>query len=213
MKEQQKAPKKTELNQLIKQAAAGSDEAARRLVSPFVHPDEKLLHYGISASFGLIKTYDFLFLTDRRIGDLEVTALTGNLNVEVAFLQKIDAFVLSQPSFPLLLRLTMLFFYPLFAVSGFFVIQSFAYEAGWSNAMSITLGVLVAVLAALLVRFAINPNIMRAFLRFKKSGLWCKLQGNPVGILIFADRNKFAMLTEVTRLVSDVKRQLDKIAM
>ena len=208
MSEQQKAVAKAELKHLIIQAAKGDDSAARRLISPFIHPEEKLLHYGISASFGLIRTYDFLFLTDRRIGDLEITPLTGALNVEVAYVQKIDAFVLTQPAFPLLLRLLMLALYPFCTIGAFLLCVSPGF-----GVISILCGALLAVLSVLLVLFAVNPALKRAFLRFKKSGLWCKLQGNPVGVLIFADRDKFGMLTTVTRHLTEVKRQLDKVAM
>lgn len=209
----QKEVGKRDLKHLIKASASGDDHAARRLVSPFINSDERLLIYGISAKFGLIPTYDFLFLTDRRIGDLEITPLTGNLNVEVAFLQKIDAFVLSQPAFPLLLRAGMWMIYPLLALYGFAQASSIGYQLGSSDSLSIIVALGLSVIGILIGFYAINPAIRRAFLRLKKSGLWCKLQGNPVGVLIFADRDKFSLLASVTRQVTEVKRQLDKVAM
>lgn len=205
--------RKSELKRLILAASAGDSEAAKRLIAPFVAPEEKLLMHGISAKFGLFPTYDFYFLTDRRIGDLEITPFTGNLNVEVAYLQKIDAFVLSQPAFPLLLRLFLGMMYLVVPAGCFSLIAPLFRDAmGLENPPAMILGGIAAAGAMVLVALAINPAIKRAFLRLKKSGLWIKLQGNPIGILIFADRNKFELLTSLTRTMSDVKRQLDKIA-
>lgn len=207
MAEQPKGLTKKELSQLIKKAAAGDDESARRLISPFVTPEETVLEYGISACFGLIKTYDFLFVTDRRIGDLEITPLTGGLNVEIAYLQKIDALVLSQPAFPILLRLGMVFLY-VYGAIGAFGLTGFA-----PDAFSVIIGLILAAIAVALVHFVVNPLIKRTFLRLRKSGIFLKLYGNPVGVLIFADRDKFQMLTRVASHVTAVKRQLDKTAM
>lgn len=205
--------RKAELKRLIVSAASGDLTAVRRLIGPFVAPEEKLLMHGVSAKFGIFPTYDFYFLTDRRIGDLEVTPLTGNLNVEVAYIQKIDAFVLSQPAFPILFRLFMAFMY-LFLPLGFYSLTAafFGGLLGFPTTVAIVFGIAAAIGAVLLVFVAVNPALKRAFLHFKKSGLWLKLNGNPVGILIFADRGKFELLTSLTRKLSDVKRQLDKVA-
>ena len=208
MADHENAVQKRELKNLIRQAASGDDASARRLVSPFINPDETLRHYGVSGKFGIIPTYDFLFLTDRRIGDIEITPMNGNLNVEVAYIQKIDAFVLSQPAFPLLLKLFMLMLYPLAAITAFGPATAIAGDL----LVSLVIGVPAAALAVLLVFFAINPAIKRLFLRLKKSGLWCKLNGHPVGVYIFSDRDKFGLLTEITRELTEVKRQLDKVA-
>jgi hypothetical protein len=202
-----------ELKQLILQAASGDEAATRRLIGPFVAPEERLLMHGISAKFGLFPTYDFFFLTDRRIGDLEITPLTGNLNVEVAYVQKIDAFALIQPAFPLLFRLVLAFMYLLVPV-GFFLFPVSVLREGLEVPLpaAALVGAIAAAAAVLLVLSVINPALKRSFLRFKKSGLWLKLNGSPMGVLIFADRNKFDLLTSLTRSLSDIKRQLDKVA-
>lgn len=192
-----------ELKALIKGAARGDEEKIRQLIAPFISDDEKLIECAVTAKFGLITTYDFAFLTDRRIGDLEITPLTGNLNVESAFLHKIDAYVLMQPVIPILLRLLMLGLYlvvPLMAISLVLTM------GGW---VAIALAALAIVVCNVLIGIAINPLIKRIFLRFKKSGLWLKLTGSATGVLIFADRDKFSVLTKLARSLSDIKRTLD----
>lgn len=203
---------KKDLGGLIKAAASGDESAARRLISPFVTADEKLLAHGISAKFGLISTYDFLFLTDQRIGDLQITPFTGDLNVEVAYLRNLDAFVLSQPAFPLLLRLGMALCYPLLPLFAYGSVVAPTVDAGLTFVVSQSISIGVALLVLYLVHAAINPAIRRVFLRFMKSGLFCKLRGSPIGVLIFADRNKFEMLTSVTRLLTNAKKQLDNMS-
>src|SRR5262245_24075453 len=99
----QSAVKKHELRRLIHRAGKGDEDSARRLVSPFVSHGEKLINFGVSAKFGIIRTYDFVFLSDRQIGDLRITPLTGNLIVGIAYLSAIDVLVLAQPAYPLLL--------------------------------------------------------------------------------------------------------------
>src|SRR5438128_765632 len=83
------AQSKQDILRLIKGAAEGNKQQVERLLAPFLTPGERLVWSGVSGKMGLIKTYDFAFLTDRRVGDLEVTPLTGNLNVEVCYLQHI----------------------------------------------------------------------------------------------------------------------------
>jgi hypothetical protein len=201
--------RKAELNRLIIAAASGDADSSKRLISPFVTPEEKLLMYGMSAKFGFFPTYDFYFLTDRRIGDLQITPLTGNLNVEVAYIQKIDAFVLSQPAFPIWFRLLLAFMYILMPFGIFMLIE------GLMNLplpVVVLFGLPAAAGGAYLVFLFVNPALKRLFLRLKKSGLWLKLHGSPMGVLIFADRNKFELLTSLSRALSDVKRHLDKAA-
>jgi hypothetical protein len=108
-----------------------------------------------------------------------------------------------QPAIPILLRLLMLSLYlvaPLMAISVVFSID------GW---IPIALAALAIVVCNVLIGVAINPLIKRIFLRFKKSGLWLKLTGSSVGVLIFADRDKFSVLTKLARSLSDLKRTLD----
>lgn len=163
---------KNDLKALIERAAQGNQDAAKKLVSPFISSDEKLLEFGLSAKLGLIKTYDFVFLTDRCVGDLEVTPLNGNLNVEVAYLQKIDAYVLNQPAFPLGLRFSLIMLYPgmaylAFAFSHFLVVELLLHSRSTAHAV----GILSILLALVATHFAFIPAIKRGFLRFKKSGL------------------------------------------
>jgi uncharacterized membrane protein (DUF485 family) len=205
--------RKSDLKRLIVAASTGDSVAAKRLISPFVAPEERLLMHGISAKFGLFPTYDFFFLTDRRIADLEITPFTGNLNIEVAYLQNMDAFVLRQPAFPLLLRLFFFLLYLILPI-GFlaFAVSFLGDSLQLPTLLVITVGAFGAVGSGALVFFVITPLIKRGFLRFNKSGLWIKLRGTNVGTLIFADRGKFELLTSITRTMTDVKRQLDKLA-
>ena len=206
------APKKrpvqqvSQLKTLIKGAARGDEQQIRQLVSPFLCDGETVLDCAVTAKLGLIPTYDFAFLTDRRIGDLQITPLTGNLSVEVAYLHKIDAFVLIQPAFPSLLREFMVMLYlfaPLIAMFPVFRLRTF---------LALLTGTLVILLVNVLISVAIVPIIRRVYLRFKKSGIWLKLTGSHMGVLIFADRDKFAILTKLSRRLSEIKRQLDKEA-
>lgn len=198
--------KVSQLKTLIKGAARGDEQQIRQLVSPFLCDGETVLDCAVTAKLGLIPTYDFAFLTDRRIGDLQITPLTGNLSVEVAYLHKIDAFVLIQPAFPILLRLFMVLLYllaPLIAMAPAFRFRTF---------LTLLISTVVIVLVNTLIAVAIIPIIRRVYLRFKKSGIWLKLTGSHMGVLIFADRDKFAILTKLSRRLSEIKRQLDKEA-
>ncbi len=199
--------KKAELKRLIKQAAGGDTEAAKQLIGPFIADDEELITHGITAEFGLIKTYDFVFLTNKRMGDLEITPLTGNLTVEIAYLERVDAIVISQPAFPLLLRLAIWLSYPIVPVVTFLFMQSFflAYDL---ELFSWVAGGMGAAVALFVLHRAFIPSVRRIFLRFKKSGIWLKLYGHPVGVLVFADRNRFAMLTSLARMVSELRSRL-----
>jgi hypothetical protein len=215
--------RKRELRKLIHRAGKGDEEAARRLVSPFVSQGEKLVNFGVSAKFGIIRTYDFVFLSDRQIGDLRITPLSGNLSVGIAYLRAIDVVVLSQPAYPLLLRLFMLSSYLWVSAGLWWVARAITLWAFGDvlfpnqnpTASLLTLGLgyglwgLAVVLGLFLAFVAVNPAIKRAFLHFKKSGLWLMFRGTPTGLLIFADRNKFEMLTRLTRQVSELKRILD----
>ncbi len=198
----QKIQRVKELKHLIRGAARGDQKQIERLLSPFLLESETLKDCALTAKMGLIPTYDFAFLTDRRIGDLEITPLTGNLVVEVAFLHKIDAFSIIQPAFPILLRLFMFGLYfvpPLMAMS-------IVLSLGW---LGLAIAACVVFLANLIVSCVINPVIRRMYLRFKKSGIVLAISGH-FNTLIFADRNKFALLTRIASQLSEIKRQLDK---
>lgn len=191
-----------QLKSLIKGAAAGNKQDIQRLLSPFITEGETVIDCDVTAKFGLIPTYDFAFLTDRRIGDLAITPLTGNLNVEVAFLNKIDAYWLVQPAFPILLRMFMGGLYLLLPVMAL----EPALRNGWTG---LFIALLVVFLGNLIVAGVINPIIKRTWLRFKKSGLLLKLTGSGHGVLIFSDRDKFAMLSRMSRQITELKRRLD----
>jgi hypothetical protein len=207
---------KQELKQLIAQAAGGDRERIERLIRPFLTPDERLIWCGLTAKLGLIPTYDFAFITDRRIGDLEVTPLTGNLHVEMSYLQHIDAYVMIQPAFPLWMWGLLGGMYPFAALAVWLVSRilpmlmhemGFYFSFWFLLATVFRLGLVVAGLAA--VYFVINPAIIRLFLRLKKSGLWLKLRGTVAGARIFADRDRFGVLANMARIVTEQKRVLD----
>lgn len=202
-----KAPSRvTELRRLIRGAAQGDEQMIRQLIAPFLCDGERVLDFAVTAKMGLIPTYDFAFLTDRRIGDLEITPLTGNLNVEVAYVHKVDAFVLMQPAFPILLRLFMIALYLIWPA------LMIGYVLSTRGFLALAIGTLSIVLVNLVVGLAIIPGIKRVYLRFRKSGIWLKLTGSAMGVLIFADRDKFATLTRLSRRLSEVKRQFDREA-
>jgi hypothetical protein len=208
---------KNDLKALIAEAATGDTAKIERLLSPFLTSGERLVWCGISSKMGLFPTYDFAFLTDRRVGDLEVTPLTGNLNVEICYLQHIDAFVLSQPSFSILLGFVVVLGYPLCILLAVVVA---ALIAGLAGIITDSDGVANFMLMALSIVFSLvfmvgwtllgSSLARRWILRFKKSGLWFKLRGSTVGSLIFADRDKFGMLASLARMVTEQKRLLDK---
>jgi hypothetical protein len=183
-----KSASKAHIKSLVNRAAKGDEVAIRELLQPFIADDEQVLQFGLTAKLGLIPSYDFAFLTDEKIGDLQITPLTGNISVEVARLKHIDAYHLSQPAFPILLRLLLVILYagavvfPLAALEGNFVIA-----------------IPIALCLIAFVHFAVWPALKYAFLRFKKSGLWCKVGGFPIGVLIFADRNQFEFMTRLAR--------------
>lgn len=192
-----------DLKALIKGAARGDEEQIRQLIAPFISDDEKLIDYAVTAKFGLITTYDFAFLTDRRIGDLEITPMTGHLHHMCAYIHKIDAYIIVQPAIPILLRLFMLGLHLVVPLLGI----SFALSIGrWEV---ISLAALAILICNTLISVGVNPLIRRVYLRFKKSGLWLILNGSSMGVLIFADRDKFSVLTKLARSLSDLKRTLD----
>jgi len=191
-----------DLKGLIRRAADGDDAALRRLLAPFIGSDETLLLHEITAKMGLFTTYDFAFLTNRRVGDLEVTPFTGGLNVEVAYLDKIDAFAVIQPAFPISLRVLMFLLYA--APPVFFLAPGFAAGGG----SLLLAGIAATALWLPLTWKAINPTLRRLFLRFKKSGLFLKLTGSMSGTLIFADRNKLAILNRLATGIGEARRKL-----
>ena len=212
---------KQSLLQLINGAAGGDQQKIQQLVAPFITSDERLLWCGVTAKLGLLPTYDFAFITDRRVGDLEVTPFTGSLNVEACYLQHIDYCVIKQPAMPLwmwMLRLSMYVLFPMMIGVVYRLITMplwyLSRESELVYAISsvipwfvLSLAIYVASLAA--VPLIVNPIIVRIYLRLKKSGIWLKLRGSRLGLLIFSDRHKFGTLTSVCRLVADQKRILD----
>ena len=208
---------KRDLQALIKGAATGDKEQTERLLSPFLTPGERLVWSGVTAKMGLISVYDFGFLTDRRVGDLQITPLTGDLSVEVCYLQHIDAMVITQPAFSLKLWAGIIAAYPLWvaAAIGFsYVAGATTYEFLDNNTLAMFVFVAGAIGLSLLgiigwTFFGI-PAVRRGFLRYRKSGLWLKLRHSDIGSLIFADRNRFGLLAALTRMVTEQKRLLDK---
>lgn len=193
------------LKRLIKEASRGESERLRTLMGPFVSEDEDFLSWGITARMGFIPRYNFYFLTDRRVGDLEVTPLTGNLNVEMAYLHKIDAVVIRQPSI-ILLRILFAAMYVLAVAWGAFVSSQapVAASIGWAVAL--------VVLALLFIQFIVYPIVKRIVLRFRKSGMSLKLTGSGGETFLFADRSKMSTLADLSRRIANLKRQLDSTA-
>lgn len=208
------------LKALIKEAAQGDSAKIERLIAPFLSSQERLLWCGISARSGLLTTYDFAFLTDQRIGDLEVTPLTGNLNVEICYLQDIDAYVIAQPSITAKVWLALLATYPfvlwaagvISALVATLITELVGMERDSMFYIFLALAPLVSL--ALLIPWTIylKAGITRLLLHFKKSGIWLKLRATEVGTLIFADRDKFAMITSLARMMTEQKRALDRAA-
>jgi hypothetical protein len=193
------------LKRLIKEASRGQSDEMQTLLRPFVSEEEEFVSWGISSRLGLIPRYNFYFLTDRRVGDLEITPLTGNFNVEMAYLHKIDAVAIRQPSL-ILMRLALLALYALviaYGVAGAYI--------GFTDEESgiVALSVAGAVAGVLLVRFVFSPAIRRIFLRFRKSGMFLKLTGGSDGTYILADRNKMTEMSGLSRQITDLKRTLD----
>jgi hypothetical protein len=207
--EPKEAPlRKDEINQLIWMAADGDQEAARRLVSPFVSKGETLINFGLSAKFGIFPTYDFFFLTERQVGDLQVTPLTGDLDVETAYLRNISAMVLRQPAISIMFRMFMWSVY-VWLPFALYSIASLLFGALIGNAFGSFLSVLCGIAGLPLAYFAFNPSLVRAYLHFRKSGLYLILTASQMGVLIFADRNKFELMSRLTRQVSELKRKID----
>lgn len=193
------------LRRLIKEASRGQSDRVRTLMGPFVSEDEQFLSSGITARMGLIPRYNFYFLTDRRVGDLEVTPLTGNLNVEMAYLHKIDAVLIRQPSI-ILLRVVFAILYSL--TVGWPVVT--ALNVGDEDVIALTAA--AAGLALLFLRFIVYPVVKRIVLRFRKSGMLFKLTGSAGATYLFADRSKMSTLAELSQRIAKLKRQLDVAA-
>lgn len=193
------------LRRLIKEASRGQSDRVRTLMGPFVSEDEQFLSSGITARMGLIPRYNFYFLTDRRVGDLEVTPLTGNLNVEMAYLHKIDALVIRQPSI-ILLRIVFAILYALIVVSA--AVTTISAVDEWTIALTVA----AAGLALMILRFVVYPVVRRIVLRFRKSGMVLKLTGSAGATFLFADRSKMSTLAELSRRIANLKRQLDLAA-
>lgn len=169
-----KIKKVSELKSIIKDAGTGDVDAIQKLLQPFLSEEEKLISCGLTGKFGIFPTYDFYFLTDKRVGDLEITPFTGSINIEAAYLDRIGAYVINQPHIGLLLRVCLLALY------------------------------------CLLIGFIVNPSLKRAYLRFRKSGLFIILAGTLGGTYIFADREKLGILINIANLMTATQRRLDK---
>jgi len=205
------SPRK-QLKSLIKGAISGDTEKIKALLKPFLTNEEELISWGLSGKMGMIPTYNFYFLTDRRVGDFEITPLTGNLQVETAFLQRINAVVMRQPAI-LLLRINMVLLYVVAVVLGLWptIFSAVAGQVPISMLFSVWNLTKVVVLVAL-VKWVINPAAKRVYLRFRKSGMYVKLIGTGAGSLIFADRTRFSALAALARQITQYKRELDKEA-
>jgi hypothetical protein len=179
---------------LIRDAARGNPEAIETLLEPLLSEGETLISFGLGAKLGLIPTFDFYFLSDIRIGDLQVTPLTGALNIESAYLNKIHAFSINQPAISIWLRLFILSLYLLipFATYSLLTLLPIAGQL---------LGFISAVFSVFVVYKFLTPWVKRVYLRFMKSGILIKLVGNPAGVLIFADRTKVQELIQLTKLM------------
>lgn len=190
------------LRRLIKEASRGNSDRLRALMAPFVSEGEQFLSSGITARMGIVPRYNFYFLTDRRVGDLEVTPLTGNLDMEMAYLHRIDAMVIRQPSIIVIRAVfAILYFLTIAAGVGYAIFR----PDDQANLLSVA-GVLVTLL---FLRFVISPIVRRIVLRFRKSGMVLKLTGSSESTYIFADRSKMSTLSDLARRIADLKRQLD----
>lgn len=206
---------KQDLLRLIQGAATGDRQQIERLLAPFMTPGERLIWAGVSGKMGLLTTYDFAFLTDRRVGDLEVTPLTGNLSVEVCYLKDIDAMKISQPAIAITMWTWIAAGYPLWIFLGTTIsLFTVGFATDFRGQISFYVFVFGAFMLSVLMIVAwtiFGIDMMRRWtLRHRKSGIWLKLRGSGIGSLIFADRDKFAMLTSLVRMITEQKRLLDK---
>lgn len=204
----QNTPEKKQLSKLIRQAARGNYEAIQALLLPLLSEDENLIAFGLGAKMGFLPTYDFYFLTNFRVGDLQVTPWIGALHIESAYLDRIDSFAINQPPISIVLRLAIAILY-LLTVS--YVIQ-FSIVLG-STPLGIwwTIAIMAPILAALLLLIykAITPFIKRVYLRICKSGITIRIYANPQGVLIFSDRTKVQELIQMTKLMMAAKSAHD----
>lgn len=202
---QPKQSQRRYLKSVIRQAAAGDDNQLQTLLRPFLTDREELLKWGIASRTGVIPRYDFYFLTDRRVGDIEIVPLTGSFNVEVAYLQKIDAIVVRQPAI-VLLRIAVALLYLSAIISGVAgVLRGLNLE---DNAM-LGLSLAGSATALLLIHFVIAPALKRIVLRFLKSGMFFKLTGGASGTFILADRAKMNEMLGLSSEIAEIKRNLD----
>jgi hypothetical protein len=193
------------LRDLIRGAGRGDSEQVQQLLRPFISEEERFVSWGTSARLGFIPRYNFYFLTDRRVGDLDVTPLTGRFNVEMAYLHKIDAIVIRQPAI-VWLRIALIIMYAFIAASTLAV----AYQIRESGSDALKAGIVAAgVLSFLVAHYLISPMVKRIVLRFHKSGMFLKLTGGSEGTYIFADRRKLPEMSGLSRAISELKRSLD----
>lgn len=200
-------PKRRLLN-LIQAAAGGDEDAQRALLDPFLAEGEALLEFGLSAKMGILTTYDFYFVTNLRVGDLEVTPFTGALNVEAAFIRDCPAFVLNQPSIPITLRLWFLGMYLVSAGFAFVLVMFppvFFGLLGGDRPLALILGAFAFAGLAYVVHHLLIPGVKRAFLRFRKSGVFVMTSSGGMGILVFADRDRFGLMASLTRRMVELR--------
>lgn len=118
-----KIKKVNDLKDIINEASQGNKSAIKKLIKPFLGSDEVLITSGISGEFGVfMKVYNFYFLTNQRVGDITITPFTGELNIEVAFLDDIKSYTIVQPHISITFKLLTWSLYPF--IIGFFLNSS-----------------------------------------------------------------------------------------
>lgn len=167
-----KIKKVNDLKEIIMEASEGNKSAIKKLIKPFLGSDETLVNSGISGQFGIfIKVYNFYFLTNQRVGDITITPFTGELNIEVAFLDDIKSYTIIQPH------------------------------------ISITFKLLTWTLYVFLIGFLVNSSLKRAYLKYKKSGLFIKF-GDFGGTHIFFDRERFNALAHLSNTLNNARKKI-----
>ncbi|WP_372364609.1 hypothetical protein [Candidatus Uabimicrobium sp. HlEnr_7] len=167
-----KIKKVNDLKEIIQSASEGNKSAIKKLIKPFLGSDEVLVTSGMSGQFGMfIKVYNFYFLTNQRVGDITITPFTGELNIEVAFLDDIKSYTIVQPYISLTFKMFT-----------------------WS-------------LYLILVGFLANSSLKRAYLKYKKSGLFIKF-GDFGGTHIFFDRERFNALAHLSNSLNNARKKI-----
>lgn len=167
-----KIKKVNDLKEIIQEASEGNKSAIKKLIKPFLGSDETLINSGISGQFGMfIKVYNFYFLTNQRVGDITIAPFTGELNIEVAFLDDIKSYTIIQPY------------------------------------ISFNFKLLTWTLYVLLIGFLVNSSLKRAYLKYKKSGLFIKF-GDFGGTHIFFDRERFNALAHLSNTLNNARKKI-----